>query len=71
MKKKTLFWAAIALIAIGLLAFANYVPFWVSLSTAVAFIAGGAAGWFLHGAYDKYFRGNAAASGKERSSSPA
>lgn len=30
---------------VGILAYFNFVPFWASITTALAFIAGGAAGW--------------------------
>lgn len=66
MKKKFLFWAVSALVAVGLLAFANYAPFWVSLTTAAAFVGGCVAGWFVRLAYATYFRGTAATAGKER-----
>lgn len=56
--KKIWFWIVLALVIVGILAFANYVPFWVSLTTATAFIAGGVVSWILHNIYDKYFQGN-------------
>lgn len=44
--KSKLIAAAVALLVIvGVLAYFNFVPFWASITTALAFIAGGAAGW--------------------------
>ncbi len=44
--KSKLIAAAVALLVIvGILAYFNFVPFWASITTALAFIAGGAAGW--------------------------
>lgn len=63
--KRIWFWVVLALVVIGILAFANYVPFWVSLTTATAFIAGGVVSWFIHNIYEKYFQGNVADSEKE------
>lgn len=58
--KKFWFWIFLVLAVVAILAFANYVPFWVSLTTAAAFIAGGVAGWILHNVYVKYIQGNSA-----------
>lgn len=33
------------MVAVGVLAYFNYVPFWVSVATAVALAAGYVAGW--------------------------
>ena len=44
--KSKLIAAAVALLVIvGILAYFNFVPFWASITTALAFITGGAAGW--------------------------
>lgn len=63
--KKIWFWIAVVLAVVGILAFASYAPFWASLTTAAAFIAGGAVSWLIHNAYDKYFQGDVAAPGKK------
>lgn len=63
--KKVWFWIVVALVIIGILAFANHVPFWVSLTTATAFIAGGVVSWIIHNIYDKYFQDKVANPDKE------
>lgn len=45
MKRKLIVAAIALLVIVGVLAYFNFVPFWASITTALAFIAGGAAGW--------------------------
>ena len=45
MKTKLIIAAIVLLVLVGVLAYFNFVPFWASITTALAFIAGGAAGW--------------------------
>lgn len=63
--KKIWFWIVLALVIVGILAFASYAPFWVSLTTATAFIAGGVVSWIVHNIYSKHFQGDVADSDKE------
>ena len=44
-KTKLIVAAVVLLVAVGVLAYFNYVPFWVSVATAVALAAGYVAGW--------------------------
>ena len=53
--KKNLIIAAIAIVAIVLvLAYYKYVPFWGSIISTIAFIAGFIGGWYVKGLRDKY-----------------
>lgn len=44
-KTKLIVAAVVLLVAVGILAYFNYVPFWVSVATAVALAVGYVAGW--------------------------
>lgn len=44
-KTKLIIAGIVLLVAVGVLAYFNYVPFWVSVATAVALAAGYVAGW--------------------------
>lgn len=46
MKKKLIALAIVVVIIVGLLAYYQYVPFWVSVISTGAFIAGIAVGWY-------------------------
>lgn len=53
--KKYLIVAAIVLaIVVGMLAYLNYVPFWASIVSTLAFITGGVIGWLAKGWSDKH-----------------
>lgn len=44
-KTKLVIAAVVLLVVVGVLAYFNYVPFWVSVATALALAAGYVAGW--------------------------
>lgn len=49
MKKKTIIWIAVAVLAvIGILLYMHYTPVWVSLSNLVVAVGGVIAGCILH-----------------------
>lgn len=58
MKKKTIIWIAVAVLAvIGILLYMHYTPVWVSLSNLVVAVGGVViAGWILHILYVKYIK---------------
>jgi hypothetical protein len=57
MKKKTIIWIAIAVLAvIGILLYMHYTPVWVSLSNLVVAVGGVIAGWILNILYVKYIK---------------
>ena len=45
MKKYLIIAAIVLAIVVGVLAYLNYVPFWASIISTLAFIAGGVIGW--------------------------
>lgn len=45
MKKYLIIAAIVLAIVVGVLAYLNYVPFWASIVSTLAFIAGGVIGW--------------------------
>lgn len=45
MKRKLIILAIVVVIIVGLLAYYQYVPFWASIFSTGAFIAGMAVGW--------------------------
>jgi hypothetical protein len=54
MKKQIIIIAAIVLaVIIGCVFYAHYVPVWVLLCTILAFLVGGAIGWYAKVLYDK------------------
>ena len=54
MKKRILFWVAVAAIVIVALVFVKCAPFWVSVNALVSFAAGAVIGWWAKMFYDKY-----------------
>lgn len=57
MKKKTIIWIAVAVLAvIGILLYIHYTPVWVSLSNLVVAVGGVIAGWILRILYVKYIK---------------
>lgn len=54
MKKYLIVAAIILAIVVGMLAYLNYVPFWASIVSTLAFIAGGVIGWLAKGWSDKH-----------------
>jgi len=55
--KKTLITVAIIIAVIVVLCvLAHYMPVWVSITTAVVFLAGGVVGWIAKVWYDKYIK---------------
>lgn len=60
MKTKLIIAAIVLLVLVGVLAYFNFVPFWASITTALAFIIGIAGGWIAKAWSDKYIK-----SGKE------
>ena len=44
-KTKLIIAGIVLLVAVGVLAYFNYVPFWVSMATALALAVGYVAGW--------------------------
>ena len=44
-KTKLIIAGIVSLVAVGVLAYFNYVPFWVSMATALALAIGYVAGW--------------------------
>lgn len=45
MKKYLIIAAIILAVVVGVLAYLNYVPFWASIASTLAFISGGVIGW--------------------------
>lgn len=56
MKKKILFWVAVAAIVIVALVFVKCAPFWVSVNALVSFAAGAVIGWWAKMFYEKYIK---------------
>lgn len=57
MKKKTIIWIAIIVVAIiGVLLYMHYTPVWVSISGIIAFAIGAVVGWIAHVLYNKYIK---------------
>lgn len=56
MKKKILFWVAVAAIVIVALVFVKCAPFWVSVNALISFAAGAVIGWGAKMFYDKYIK---------------
>ena len=57
MKKNTIIIIAIIIaVVVALCVLSHYMPVWVSVLTAVVFLGGGIAGWFVKVLYDKYIK---------------
>lgn len=56
MKKRILFWVAVAAIVIVALVFVKCASFWVSVNALVSFAAGAVIGWWAKMFYDKYIK---------------
>lgn len=56
MKKKILFWVAVAAIVIVALVFVKCAPFWVSVNALISFAAGAVISWWAKMFYDKYIK---------------
>jgi 4-hydroxybenzoate polyprenyltransferase len=54
MKKKIVFAAIVIAVVVGLLAYYKYIPFWASIVSTGAFIAGIIAGWIAKKWSDKH-----------------
>lgn len=54
MKKKLIIAAIVIAVIVGLLAYYQYVPFWASIVSTGAFIAGIIAGWHCKGWSDEH-----------------
>lgn len=54
MKKYLIVAAIVWAIVVGVLAYLNYVPFWASIVSTLALIAGGVRGWLAKGWSDKH-----------------
>lgn len=54
MKTKLIIAAIVLLVLVGVLAYFNFVPFWASITTALAFIIGIAGGWMAKAWSDKH-----------------
>lgn len=54
MKKKIVFLAIVIAAAVGLLAYYKYIPFWASIVSTGAFVAGIIAGWIAKKWSDKH-----------------
>lgn len=54
MKKNLIILAIVLAVVVGLLAYYQYVPFWASIVSTGAFIAGGVIGWLAKGWTDKH-----------------
>lgn len=54
MKKKLIVCAIVLAVIVGLLAYNQYVPFWVSIVSTGAFIFGVFLGWLAKGWSDKH-----------------
>lgn len=53
-KTKLIIAGIVLLVAVGVLAYFNYVPFWVSVATALALAVGYVAGWKMKKWSDGY-----------------
>lgn len=53
-KTKLIIAGIVLLVAVGVLAYFNYVPFWVSVATALALAVGYVAGWKMKKWSDEY-----------------
>lgn len=56
MKKRILFWVAVAAIVIVALVFVECAPFWVLVNALVSFGLGVVIGWWAKMFYDKYIK---------------
>lgn len=58
MKKRTIIWTVVIVIAvvIGALVYLHYTPVWVSISNVVSGAIGVAVGWIAHVLYNKYIK---------------
>lgn len=54
MKKIIIIVAVVIAVIVGLLAYYQYIPFWASIVSTGAFLAGGVVGWLLKGWSDKH-----------------
>lgn len=54
MKKIIIIVAVVIVAIVGLLAYYQYIPFWASIVSTGAFLAGGVCGWLLKGWSDKH-----------------
>lgn len=54
MKKIIIIIAIVVAAIIGLLAYYKFLPFWATIVSTGAFIAGGVAGWLTKGLFDKF-----------------
>lgn len=54
MKQKLIILAIAIVVIVGLLAYYQYVPFWASIVSTGAFIAGMLVGWFAKGWSEKH-----------------
>lgn len=57
MKKKLIALAVVVAVIVGLLAYYQYVPFWASIVSTGAFIAGILLGWNVKGWSDEHVTG--------------
>lgn len=57
MKKKLTVFVIVVAVVIGLLAYYQYVPFWASIVSTGAFVAGIILGWMAKKWSDKYITG--------------
>jgi len=57
MKKKLIVLAVVVAVIVGLLAYYQYVPFWASIVSTGAFIAGILLGWNVKGWSDEHVTG--------------
>lgn len=57
MKKKLIVLAIMVAVIVGLLAYYQYVPFWASIVSTGAFIAGILLGWHVKGWSDEHVTG--------------
>lgn len=58
MKKRTIIWTVVIVIAvvIGALVYLHYTPVWVSISNVVSGAIGIVVGWIAHVLYNKYIK---------------
>ena len=54
MKTKLIIASIVLLVLVGVLAYFNFVPFWASITTALAFIIGIVVGWMAKAWSDKH-----------------
>lgn len=55
-KSKLIIAGIVLLVAVGVLAYFNYVPFWVSVATALALAIGYVAGWKMKKWSDEHLK---------------